>query len=35
VEARLENVGFESRQGHGCPSLVRVVSCQVKVSATS
>ena len=26
--------GFESRQGHGCPSLVGVVCCQVAVSST-
>jgi hypothetical protein len=26
--------GFESRQGHGCHSLVSVVCCQVEVSAT-
>jgi hypothetical protein len=25
--------GFESRQGHGCLSLVSVVCCQVEVSA--
>ena len=27
--------GFESRQGHGCLSLVSVVYCQVEVSAMS
>jgi hypothetical protein len=27
--------GFEPRLGHGCLSLVSVVSCQVEVSATS
>ena len=27
--------GFESRQGHGCLSLVNVVCCQVEVSASS
>jgi len=27
--------GFESRQGHGCLSVVIVVCCQVLVSATS
>jgi len=27
--------GFESRRGHGCLSVVSVVCCQVKVSATS
>jgi hypothetical protein len=26
--------GFESRRGQGCPSLVNVVFCQVKVSAS-
>jgi len=26
--------GFESRRGHGCLSLVRVVCCRVEVSAT-
>ena len=26
--------GFESRRGHGCLSLVNVVCCQVRVSAT-
>jgi hypothetical protein len=26
--------GFESRQRHGCLSLVSVVCCQVEVSAT-
>ena len=26
--------GLESRRGHGCLSLVRVVRCQVEVSAT-
>jgi len=27
--------GFEPRQGHGFPSLVSVVYCQVKVTAPS
>jgi len=27
--------GFESRRGHGCLSLVRVVFCQVEVSASA
>ena len=26
--------GFESRQGHGCLSVVSVVCCQVEVSAS-
>ena len=25
---------FESRQGHGCLSLVNVVCCQIEVSAS-
>ena len=25
--------GFEFRLGHGCPSLVSVVCCQVEISA--
>jgi len=28
------NFGFESRQRHGCLSLVSVVYCQVEVSAS-
>jgi hypothetical protein len=28
-------VGFDSRRGHGCLSVVSVVCCQVEVSATS
>jgi len=35
VAAHLESVGSESRQGHGRPSHVSVVCCQVEVSATS
>jgi len=27
--------GFESRQGHGCLSVVSVVCCQVEVTAMS
>jgi len=32
--ARFWDLGFESSQGHGCPSLVCVVRWQVEVSAT-
>jgi hypothetical protein len=33
--ARLLDRGFEFHRGHGCLSFVRVVCCQVEVSATS
>jgi hypothetical protein len=29
------NYGFESRRRHGCLSIVKVVCCQVEVSATA
>jgi hypothetical protein len=32
--AHLRGCGFESRQGHGCLSLVNVVCCRVEVHAT-
>jgi len=28
-------VGFETRRGHGCLSVLSVVRCQVEVSATN